>query len=214
MTPPIAGNPAFSMRMHTPSEPQVPELRMLKTVCPSCSREIALSWELQAPTRGRRTLSSVAAFWVRISAAIRGPTETKKEFRSSAGRSGWTFRPSFLPATTDLMHCHTLFGPRSPISLRSSTRRSRRTADRMTRLSSLYSYVIDSRPDDRSAARRCDIRSRVAAATGGAVGLRMVTLLRGAWSSMTGIKVFKKACHFSLTDVSLYTSSQSTVRRS
>ena len=177
MTSPIAGKPAFSMRMHTPSAPQAAEFRMLKTVCPSTSRVTGDSTNEQAPTRGRRVLVAVTGPCAPISAATRGPTETKNSFSWSAVASGRTGVPSLFPAMTVLIQCHTLAGPRSPISLCISRRRSPRTAERTARFSCLYS--AESRPECASAARRRAMTSRVAAVTGGAVGLRIGSFSAG-----------------------------------
>ena len=200
------------MRMQTPSDAQAAEFRILKIVWPSWPSEIGLGLKLLATTRGRRPVCSTAGFWARISAAIRGPTDTKKEFRTSAETSGWTLGPSFFPATTDLILFHTLLGPRSLISLCSSPRRSRRTAARTERLRSLY--TADFRPNRRRAARRCSMIFWVAGVTGGAEGFRMVIFFKGAWSSKTGTNSVRKASHWSLTFVALNTPSQSADIRS
>ena len=193
MTPPIAGKPAFSMRIHTPSAPQAAELRMPKTVCPSVPKVTGERVKEHAPTRGRRVGTAGAGPRAPISPATRGPTETKNSFNSSAEALGRTGSPSLLPATTDRIPRHTPAGPRSPISRCISRRRSLRTADLTARFKSRYS--AESRPECSSAARRRDMRSRVAEVTGGAVGFLMVMVLTGACVSTIGKKRDKNAFH-------------------
>ena len=122
----------------------------------------------------RRTFKSLGEFCARTLTATRRLMETKNEFKSLANRSRWTSESPFLPATTDMIH-H--FVVSSPVSLRSSSRRSRRTAARTGRLRSLYSLELQ--PTWRSAARRWDMIVRVAAEMGGAPFSHIILVTAG-----------------------------------
>ena len=130
-TPPMTSILSRTSRIQTPSSPQAEDVRMPSTISLSSNIDSGVRVKAHAPTRGNRQARSGESPRPATSLATRGPTPTKKAFRSSGGKQGMT-RSGLLPLTTELRHFQTDLRPLSSIRacrwLRVSRRRAERTS--------------------------------------------------------------------------------------